>query len=173
MDETFIGDVRPWPHPVPPDGWLSCDGSLLPIEQYDALFNLIGTTYGGDGQETFAVPDLRGRFPMGLGSGPGLTPRSQGQFFGVEQHTLAPDQMPVHAHPMRAQSGPATTGTTANAYFADGGGYGDYNEAGGVKGTFAPDTLKATGGSLPHNNMPPFVAMNFIIAVFGVYPSPD
>lgn len=171
MDQPFIGDVRPWPHPVPPAGWLACDGSVLPIAQYEVLFSVIGTTYGGDGEETFRVPDLRGRLPAGAGTGPGLTPRSQGSIFGTEQETISIDQLPTHSHPVRAQSGPATTASPLNAYFAHAPD-GAYASSGG-SGVHVPldsDSLKATGGSRPHTNMPPYLVMNFIIAVYGIYP---
>lgn len=173
MPQPYIGDIRPWPHPVPPDGWLSCDGSLLPIAQFETLFILIGTTYGGDGEETFALPDLRGRFPMGRGQGPGLTPREVGAQLGTESETLALAQLPAHAHPVRAQSGPATTASPKNAYFADAP-VGTYADAGapGAQGTFAADTLQEVGGSQAHTNMSPFLVTNFIVAAFGVYPSP-
>ena len=173
MPDPFIGDIRPWPHPVPPDGWLSCDGSLLQIEQFTVLSQLIGTDYGGDGHTTFGLPDLRGRFPVGYGSGPGLTFRQRASKFGTEQETLAVGQLPSHSHPMRAQSGPATTASPTNAYFAHDP-EGAYAAAGdGTEVRLNGDSLKATGGSQPHTNMPPFQVLNFIIAAFGFFPPND
>lgn len=167
-----------------PKGWAFCNGQQMSIAQNTALFSLLGTTYGGNGQSTFGLPDLRGRVPMHIGgssgAGPGLNPHSLGEMAGQETVTLLVSEMPQHTHTVTSSSNPATTqdGDTrnpANAAFA--------KEAAGVTATYnstaTPDTamkgptvtLAQAGGGQPHNNMQPYTAVNFIIALQGVFPS--
>lgn len=156
ISEPFIGTIAMFGFNFPPRGWARCDGQLLPIRGYEALFSLLGTIYGGDGQTTFGLPDLRGRFPMHDGSGPGLSPRVQGTKSGQESVALTSLEMPAHTHGVpQAQvrgAGTQVTGVTT----------------GGDQGLSA---TAAAGASQPHNNMPPFLAVNFCIALVGIFPS--
>lgn len=171
MATPYVGEIRLFAGNFAPAGWALCDGSVLSIAENEVLFNLIGTTYGGDGQATFALPDMRGRVPLHQGSGPGLSPRTMGQLAGVEQVTLSPAQLPSHNHLLNATTAAASaangvggslTGTAVTTNF-----YG--NTPGG--GALAPQAMTATGGSQPHNNMAPFLGLNFIISLFGIFPS--
>lgn len=171
MATPFIGEIRLFAGNFAPVGWALCDGSLLPIAENEALFNLIGTIYGGNGQTTFGLPDMRGRVPVHQGAGNGLSPRTIGEMGGAEQVTLTPSQMPSHNHVLNATTAAASTangvagsltGTAASTNF-----YG--NTPGG--GALAPQALTATGGNQPHNNMAPFLGLNFIISLFGIFPS--
>ncbi len=171
MATPFIGEIRLFAGNFAPVGWALCDGSLLPIAENEALFNLIGTTYGGNGQTTFGLPDMRGRVPVHQGSGNGLSLRTIGEMGGAEQVTLTPSQLPSHNHVLNATTTPASTangvagsltGAAASTNF-----YG--STPGG--GALAPQALTATGGNQPHNNMAPFLGLNFIISLFGIFPS--
>jgi microcystin-dependent protein len=150
-----------------PAGWQFCNGQLLSISNYSTLFNLIGTTYGGDGQNTFALPDLRGRTPIHTGTGGGQT-YALGQQGGVENVTLTTAQLPVHNHPFTVQGGGGGSLTPTGNFLA-----------GSTLGQFAPtpansasaNVLGLTGGSQPHNNLMPYLTVNFVISLFGVYPS--
>ena len=164
-----------------PRGWATCDGQLLPISTYQALFSLLGTIYGGDGRTTFALPDLRSRFPMHVGQGPGLSVRSQGQKSGAEAVTLTPLQMPSHAHtaqttvevPSSDATGPAAS-PNSNIPARPASGvpqYADPTQADGAVPGTASTTVNATGGNQPHANMPPYQVVRFCIALEGIYPS--
>ena len=154
-----------------PAGWAFCDGQLLPISENETLFNLIGTTYGGDGQSTFALPDLRGRVPIHQGTGVGLTPRTLAQLGGVEGVTLTASEIPSHNHPLvaaatAAQATASPTGSlpaiaSTPLYSAP------------ISGTLAmdPTAVGSSGGSQPHNNVAPFLCVSFIISLFGIFPS--
>ena len=172
MSEPFVAEIRIFAGNFAPRGWAFCNGQLLPISQNTALFSLIGTTYGGDGRSTTALPNLKGRAPMHPGRGPGLTSRRLGQRGGVEMVTLSEAQMPSHTHSLRAANTPATVNapnnTTALARSANGFAY-KQNVA--ANATLNTDALLSSGGSQPHNNMSPFLVMNFIIALVGLYPS--
>lgn len=159
----FIGEIRMHGTNFAPVGWAFCNGALIPISENDALFNLIGTTYGGDGQTTFALPDLRGRWPVHVGPGFAI-----GQSGGVEAVTLATQQIPAHSHPATGAS-VATAANPAGAVPAVWGD-GQYSTAGST-GTLAPSAVASNGGSQPHNNLPPYLGVNFIISLFGVFPS--
>lgn len=147
-----------------------CDGSILPISQYDVLFSLIGTTYGGDGQTTFALPDLRSRVPLHQGQGPGLSNYVIGQNGGVETVILTAQQIPQHTHPARCNSSTSNSptpaamfwGTTSAAQYAPGS---------AATSALNPATAASTGGSQPHDNLMPYLGVNFIISLFGIYPS--
>ncbi len=170
MAEPFIGEIRLFAGGFAPLGWAMCQGQTLPIADNDALFSLIGTTYGGDGQNTFSLPDLRGRVPLHQGAGPGLSNRVMGQSGGSEQVTLTAAQMPAHSHGMVASSASAQTAAGPSG-----------NLLGTTKinmyGSGSPTTpmgagaITPTGGGQPHGNMAPFLGMNYIIALFGIFPS--
>ncbi len=174
MSEPFIAEIRIFAGNFAPRGWAFCDGTLLPVSQNTALFSLIGTTYGGDGRTTTALPNLEGRAPMHPGRGPGLTSRQLGQKTGVETVTLSEAQIPFHTHTARATTNSAVAGAPTNtSSFAKGGGtmrpYQSNTTANLVD--MASSTLSTTGGGQAHDNMQPYLAMNFIIALQGLYPS--
>jgi microcystin-dependent protein len=166
MAQPFVGEIKMFGGNFAPAGWLFCEGQLLAIGDNDTLFALIGTTYGGDGQTTFALPDLRGRAPVHAGSsgGPGLTPRLLGEQGGEEAHSLTQSEMPPHAHGGHASSGDQTTNRPAGAYPARGGVYASSQDT-----TTGPG--EQVGGGQPHANMQPYLGLNYIIAVEGIFPS--
>ena len=167
MSTPYIGEIRVFAGNFAPVGWLLCQGQLLPIADYDVLFNLIGTTYGGDGQNTFALPDLASRIPYHQGSGYVL-----GQSGGVEQVTLTQQQIPAHTHNANASSANADQpGPAGNVWGA--GSLTSYTSTQSANVTMNPAALVPAGGNQPHENMPPFVCVNFIIATEGIYPSPN
>jgi microcystin-dependent protein len=165
MSQPYLGEVRMFGGNFAPVDWEFCNGQLLPISQYDVLYTLIGTTYGGDGVSTFALPDLRGRLPVHVGAGAVLA-----QTGGAEAVTLSSATMPNHTHPLAASSGAADSTSPAGKVWATGGDM-------PYTATLTPDTtmhagaLSSAGGSQPHENMPPFLAVSFIIATAGVFPS--
>ena len=170
MSEPFIAEIRIFAGNFAPRGWAFCNGQLLPIAQNTSLFSLIGTTYGGDGRTTTALPNLKGRIPMHPGRGPGLTSRRLGQRGGVEMVSLTEAQMPNHTHTAHGDQSPANQRNPENHIPAAGGGrgtvlYADPNNLQSFR------KLSSTGGSQSHNNMQPFLVMNFIIALVGLYPS--
>ena len=170
--EPFIGQIQLFAFNRAPSGWQPCDGQVVSISRFPALYSLIGTTYGGDGTSTFALPDLRGRAPIHAGQGPGLSPRLVGEAAGAETVTLAGDEMPAHAHPVvatTASTSRSPTGTVPGLTEA-GASYGE--PLAGQVG-MAPAMIGSTGGSQPHANMPPFLAMSYCIAVEGTFPSFD
>ncbi len=169
MSEPFLGEVRIFAGNFAPRGWAFCHGQLLPIASHSALFSLLGTIYGGDGRTTFALPDLRGRTPIGVGSGPGLTPRREGQRMGEERHTLTEPELPAHDHPLQASGEYPSTDDPANASLArqEFRGYAASNPT----TTMRSGSVANAGGGQAHNNMQPSLAMNYIIALVGLYPS--
>jgi microcystin-dependent protein len=171
MSEPFTAEIRIFAGNFAPRGWAFCNGQLLPVAQNTALFSLIGTTYGGDGRTTTALPNLQGRAPMHPGRGPGLTDRRLGQRGGVETVTVSEAQMPTHNHSVMASPNPgsvfAPSNTTALARAVGGAAYKDASP----NASFAEGSLLSTGGSQPHNNLQPFMAINYIIALVGLYPS--
>jgi len=164
-DEPFIGEIIVWPISFAPRNWAFCYGQILPINTNQALFSLLGTTYGGNGQTTFALPDLRGRMPIHVGNGHTL-----GEWGGMQAHTLTTAQTPSHTHPVKGGTtagSPSTPGGNGLAVSAEGiRQYGDTYEQ-----TMASSSAGSIGGSQAHNNMPPFLAINYIIALQGIYPS--
>lgn len=173
MADPFIAEIRIFPFTFAPKGWAFCDGQLMPLSQNTALFSLVGTVYGGNGKSNFALPNLQGRAPMQPGQGPGLSQRDLGEEGGTETVTLLASEMPSHRHDVMAAGGrnvannflPSSTtvlapSANAQAYFA-----GTPTPA-----SMAPQSLSATGGSNPHNNMQPYLTVNFCIALQGVYP---
>lgn len=165
MSEPFIGSIILFAGNFAPRGWAFCNGQLLAISQNTALFSILGTTYGGNGQTTFALPDLRGRVPVSSGQGPGLSSYSLGQQAGEENVTLNAQQLPSHTHSQPATNGQETTNRPNGALPARGGVYS--NESDGS--AFHPTT--AAGGGQPHDNLPPYLTLNYIIALEGIYPS--
>lgn len=169
MAYPFIGEIRMFGGNFAPVGWLFCDGQVLPIAENEALFQLIGTTYGGDGQQTFALPDLRGRVPLHQGQGPGLTSRTLGEAEGAETVTLSLQQMPAHAHPLAA-TGAATISTPQNMRYGARADHVTYLDT-MPTAAFAAGAHVPAGGSQPHNNVMPSLCVNFIIALSGIFPS--
>lgn len=175
MSEPFLGQIQAFGFNFTPRGWAACSGQLLPISQNQALFSLLGTTYGGDGQTTFALPDLRGRAPLHFGTGGGLTPRTLGEQGGTESVTLTTTQIPSHAHDggsMQASANPANTGDpTGHAL-----GLAPVYSTDPPSVALAAGTVGATqnaGGSQPHANMQPYLVLNWCIALQGIFPSPN
>ena len=170
MSEPFIAEIRIFAGNFAPRGWAFCNGQLLPISQNTALFSLIGTTYGGDGRTTTALPNLEGRAPMHPGRGPGLTDRRLGQRGGVEMVTLTEAQMPSHQHSVEADQTPANLTNPIGNFAARGRGVGVYTSTNNPVPMEA-NAITNTGGSQAHNNMQPYLTINFIIALVGLYPS--
>jgi microcystin-dependent protein len=173
MSEPFVAEIRIFAGNFAPRGWAFCDGQLLPVSQNTALFSLIGTTYGGDGRSTTALPNLEGRVPMHPGRGPGLTSRRLGQRGGVETVTLSEAQMPNHNHSQMAsaENGGFGSLTTQMALARSRGGNLYQTNTNSNLVPMDPRSLPSTGGSQAHNNMQPFLAINFVIALVGLYPS--
>ena len=171
MSEPFIAEIRIFAGNFAPRGWAFCDGQLLPIAQNTALFSLIGTTYGGDGRTTTALPNLQGRAPMHPGRGPGLTSRRLGQRGGVETVTLSEAQMPAHTHSVMATGNPGNLGIPSNARALARTQPGFAWQTAEPNADMASQVLPNAGGSQAHNNLQPFLAINFIIALVGLYPS--
>ena len=181
--DIFLGEIMMVPWNVVPRGFARCDGQLLPINQNQALFALLGTYYGGNGQTNFALPDLRGRIPVQSGS----LNYAHGQRAGTESHTLTLAQLPAHMHGMKASTERGTTelsgvpgATPLHHYLADNGGGGPQygNSPGAAMAAFGPsglpvNTTTAVGGSQAHNNMQPFTCIHFLIAITGIFPSPN
>lgn len=172
--DPFVAEIRIFPFNFPPKGWAFCNGQLMPISQNTALFSLLGTTYGGDGKSTFALPDLQGNVPMHPGQGPGLSLHDLGEQGGSETVTLLESEIPAHAHLVgRAKADGGDSVTPAGSVWAQSGaGRGAaalYKEA-PATGTVNPNSLAPTGGDLPHNNMQPYLTLNFCIALQGVFP---
>ena len=168
MANPFVGEIKLVPYTFAPQGFAFCNGALMAIAQNDTLFNLIGTTYGGDGQNTFALPDLRGRAPVHMGTSNFGTNYVIGELAGTETVTLTVNQLPVHTHdPIQAGVGGNDTGTPVGARVASGGPnvYTATNVGGGTM------PLASAGGSQPHDNMAPFLVINFVISLFGIFPS--
>ena len=185
--DVFLGTIMPFGFNFAPQGWATCSGQLLPIAQNSALFALLGTTYGGDGMQNFALPNLQGRMPMCMGNGVGLTPRTIGEMSGTESTTLLTANMPAHTHPATAKASVSVAGTghaqasaptsTNNILGASTAGPGtaniwsDTNGApiamGGVSSSVQVD---AAGGNLPFNLMNPYLALNFCVALQGIFP---
>lgn len=172
MSEPFTAEIRIFAGNFAPRGWAFCNGQLLPISQNTALFSLIGTTYGGDGRTTTALPNLKGRLPMHPGRGPGLTSRRLGQRGGSEMITLSEAQMPGHSHTLYGENSPANERTPNDAAPARPVGRGFFMYSTGTSSQVSTMVSTSnTGGSQAHNNLQPFLVMTFIIALVGLYPS--
>ena len=170
MSNPFLAEIRIFAGNFAPTGWALCNGQLLQISQYTALFSLLGTTYGGDGVTTFALPDLRGRVPISSGQGPGLQNYNLGQTGGAESVTLGVNQLPSHNHSVNTVSGAGTSSHPANEYLAS-------STSGAVYSSSRPDSMlnasaiSHAGGGQPVNIRSPYLTLNWIIAVAGIYPS--
>ena len=172
MSDQFVAEIRIFPFNFPPTGWAFCDGQILPLSQNTALFSLLGTTYGGDGKSNFALPDMQGNVPMQPGQGQGLSLRDLGEQSGVESITLLTSEIPVHTHIMQADNvdpadlnipGPTRSLAISQNAFA-------YQPSNAGNGMMAPQVLPPAGGGLPHNNMQPYLTLNFCIALQGIFP---
>ena len=165
MAQPYVGEIRMFAGNFAPAGWMFCEGQLLPISEYETLFNLIGTTYGGDGQNTFALPDLRGRIPLHMGSG--FTLAETG---GVETVTLTVSQIPAHSHPVLATLNQGNATQPQGNVPAQNASVTVYRAQVPVT-QFSTQAVGSTGGSQPHNNFQPYLCVDFIISLFGIFPS--
>jgi microcystin-dependent protein len=172
VSAPYIGEIRVFGGTFAPSGWAFCDGALYAISDNDALFQLIGTTYGGDGQNTFAVPNLMGRVPVHQGQGAGLSGYFQGETGGVDTVTLSSTQMPQHSHAFVAATDIATGASPVASLLGESPTMLLYDES--IFGTqnLASQAVQFTGGSQPHTNAQPYLALNYIISLYGIYPSP-
>jgi microcystin-dependent protein len=168
MAQPYVGEIRMFAGNFAPAGWMMCEGQLLPISENETLFQLIGTTYGGDGESTFGLPDLRGRVPVHIG---GVSNFVLGEPGGVEEVTVSSQTMPIHSHPFTAAQNPASVASPSgtvpaespqiNMYIAD-----------SPSAFLASSAITTVGGSQPHTNFQPYLCLNFIISLFGIFPSP-
>lgn len=170
MADPFVAEIRLFPFNFAPKGWAFCDGQILPISQNTALFSLLGTTYGGDGKSTFALPNLQGNAAMFWGQGQGLSLRDLGEIGGSQTVTLLQSEIPSHNHSVNAAVDPGELNLPTDAALtrSDGGTF--YRAPGGAVANMSPSALPLTGGSQPHNNMQPYLTLNFCIALQGVFP---
>lgn len=172
MADPFVAEIRIFPFVFAPTGWASCDGQLLPISQNTALFSLLGTTYGGNGKENFALPDLQGRAPMHPGQGWGLSLHDLGETGGSETVTLLESEIPSHTHALQAadlqDAGNLQVGGPTRVFATSANGNA-YNLAQSLV-SMAPETIVPAGGDQPHNNMQPYLTCNYCIALQGVFP---
>ncbi|MFL5806984.1 MAG: phage tail protein [Roseiflexaceae bacterium] len=170
MSAPFVAEIRIFGLNFAPTGWAFCNGQLMPISQNTALFSLLGTTYGGDGRTTFALPNLQGSVPMHPGQGPGLSPRDLGETGGSNSVTLITSEMPLHSHALQASIGVAAGRDPTDAAIARSRGANAYGPATSLV-TMNPQALAVAGGSQPHNNMQPYLTLTFCIALQGIFPS--
>lgn len=166
MAQPYVGEIRMFAGNFAPAGWMFCEGQLLPISENETLFQLIGTTYGGDGESTFALPDLRGRLPLHQGNGFILAETG-----GVEEVTLTAAQIPVHSHPVLASLSVASDTSPQGKVLAQATTFDAYQSTPGML-AMAPQAVSSTGGSQPHTNFKPYLCVDFIISLFGIFPSP-
>ena len=166
MAQPYVGEIRMFAGNFAPAGWMFCEGQLLPISENETLFQLIGTTYGGDGESTFALPDLRGRIPLHQGNGFILAETG-----GTEEITLTVPQIPAHSHPFLASSSPGVSNNAANQLPSDSPSINIYIED-VTSANMAATAMMSTGGSQPHTNFQPYLCVDFIISLFGIFPSP-
>ncbi len=171
MSTPFVGEIRMFAGSFAPQDWMFCEGQLLPISENETLFTLIGTTYGGDGQQTFALPDLRGRVPIHMGNGAGLSNRIIGEMSGVETVTLNTNQIPAHSHTFLGTSSTASATSPANNVVAAPSSVDLYRPTAVPAAAMAANALGVQGGSQPHENMQPFLCVSFIISLFGIFPN--
>jgi microcystin-dependent protein len=166
MAQPYVGEIRMFAGNFAPAGWMFCEGQLLPISENETLFQLIGTTYGGDGESTFALPDLRGRIPIHQGNGFILAETG-----GAEEITLTVSQIPAHSHPLLASTGPGTASTPVSNLTGESASLSIYIED-APNANLSPVAISAVGGSQPHTNFQPYLCVDFIISLFGIFPSP-
>ena len=169
MADPFVAEIRIFPFNFAPKGWAFCDGQILPLSQNTALFSLLGTTYGGDGKSNFALPDMQGNAPMHPGQGPGLSLHDLGETGGSETVSLLESEIPSHSHALSASKSDAIDTNANNELFAKGIGVGMYAPPSPLT-TLADTTIAPAGGDQPHNNLQPYLTLNFCIALQGVYP---
>ena len=167
---AYVGEIRMFAGNFAPNGWMFCEGQTLPISENEVLFQLIGTTYGGDGEETFNLPNLASRVPVHMGTGPDGTTYQIGEMAGTEQETLTTQQIPSHSHPFTCSTDNSTGGNPANQVLGQSASVQVYLED-SPNQSLAPTAAGPTGGSQPHENTQPFLCINFIISLFGVFPS--
>jgi microcystin-dependent protein len=170
MPEPYVGEIRMFAGNFAPNGWMFCEGQTLPISENDVLFQLIGTTYGGDGQETFNLPNLASRVPIHMGTGPDGTTYQIGEMAGTEQETLSIQQIPNHNHALLASLDIAQLSAALNNVTGQVGASQIYREV-APAAAMSPSAIAPAGGSQPHENTQPFLCINFIISLFGVFPS--
>ena len=173
MADPYVAEIRMFPFNFAPRGWAECNGQLMPISQNTALFSLVGTTYGGDGKATFGLPNLQGRAPMFWGQGSGLSLRDQGEEGGEQNYTLLVTEIPNHSHNLMAKAGGGQADPSGHIFGVAGTqlpppSY--YADALGSAQTMDPLALASAGSGLPHNNLMPYLTLNFCIALQGVYP---
>jgi microcystin-dependent protein len=166
MAQPYVGEIRMFAGNFAPAGWMFCEGQLLPISENETLFQLIGTTYGGDGESTFALPDLRGRIPIHQGNGFILAETG-----GAEEITLTVNQIPAHSHPLLASANNASTANAQGNVLAQTPSYTPYIGA-PANSALSPVSVGPVGGSQPHTNFQPYLCVDFIISLFGIFPSP-
>jgi microcystin-dependent protein len=171
MPEPYIGEIRMFAGNFPPAGWMFCEGQPLPISENDALFTLIGTTYGGDGQETFNLPNLASRVPIHMGSGPDGTNYQIGESAGTEQETLTVQQIPNHTHQLTGSQANGTEAAPAGGILATSTSLQPYAQVSPSDASFSANAITPVGGSQPHENTQPFLCINFIISLFGIFPT--
>jgi len=173
MGSPYVGEIRMFAGNFAPAGWMFCQGQLLPISENETLFQLIGTTYGGDGEQTFALPNLSSRVPLHMGQGAGLSNYVIGQSGGTETVTVTALQMPLHTHAVGATNSNGSATSPNGALFARNPSSPDTysNDISGGIVPISPNAVSPSGGSQPHENMQPYLAINFIISLFGIFPS--
>jgi microcystin-dependent protein len=170
-DAPFIGEIKIFGGNFAIRGHAFCAGQLLTIADNTALFSLLGTTYGGDGQTTFGLPDLRGRLPVHMGSGAGLSPRTIGEVGGSENVTLVPGQLPVHSHILNCNAAAGNSSNPANNFWAAQPTLAQYSAGITPGSAMKPNAISNSGGSQPHDNMIPYLTINYLIALEGIFPS--
>jgi microcystin-dependent protein len=166
MAQPYVGEIRMFAGNFAPAGWFFCAGQQLPISEFETLFQLIGTTYGGDGESNFNVPDLQGRIPLHLGAGFSL-----GEEGGAEEITLTTQQIPIHTHPLLASTAPGSAANPAGQVLAESGSSNLYRPP-PTSAPMAPQSVGPVGGSQPHTNLMPYLCINYIISPYGIFPSP-
>jgi microcystin-dependent protein len=169
MADPFVAEIRIFPFNFAPKGWAFCDGQILPISQNTALFSLLGTTYGGDGKSNFALPNMQGNAPMHPGQGPGLSLHDLGETGGSETVALLESEIPSHSHAVNASAADGTSGIPSGQLVANGVGVNMYTTS-FTATMLNPDAVGPAGGDQPHNNLQPYLTLNFCIALQGVYP---
>lgn len=171
MSDPYVGEIRAFGFNFAPSGWAQCNGQLLPISRNTALFALLGTTYGGDGRTTFALPNLQARAPLNFGAGPGLTERILGESSGVPAVTLLQSEMATHTHTANADGGSAGVASPENTIWGGGGrGRPPAYSTDAPNEAMSSQALASAGGNQPHNNLPPYQVVNFCIALQGIFP---
>ncbi len=171
MADCYVGEIRMFAGTYAPEGWELCNGQTLPIQGNDMLFALIGTTYGGDGQSNFALPDMRGRVPISMGTSKAGNSYAIGQAGGTEKVTLTSDQMPAHTHAANAQSQPGTISSPTNMYWASTPVTAYHTNGVVTLSNMSSEAVSSVGQNLAHDNMMPFMPLSFIIATTGIFPS--